>query len=579
MNKRNKNTLKQVLHFTEKNKSLLLFSLFLTAVYTVSILYIPVLAGKAIDCVIGKGNVDFATMKLILIQISVLAVSAALIQWLIGSLNNRITVKTVYEIRNTAVEKLHKLPISYIDKNPAGKIISIIISDADQVSEGLLMGFNQLFAGLLTIIGTLIFMLKISLIMTPVVVVLTPLSLAVAKFVAKHTHEMFLTQSKARSEQTEIIDESVSNRKVISAYSAETTFRQKFENANNRYADSSLKAIFYSSITNPSTRFVNNIIYACVALVGAICALNGKLTIGMLACFLSYAGQYAKPFNEISGVIAELQNAFACSERIFELIGEAEEKPDNSETCEITDVKGNISLDNVSFSYDKAKDLIKDFSLEAPEGSKIAIVGPTGCGKTTVVNLLLRFYDADSGKICLDSLNINEITRKSLRSSYGMVLQDTWIKSGTVEENIKFGKPDATIDEIVNAAKLAHAHSFIKRLPDGYNTIISDDNSVISQGQKQLLCIARIFLNIPPVLILDEATSSIDTRTEMKIQDAFTKLTKGRTSFIVAHRLSTIINSDTILVMKDGMIIEKGTHKELLEMHGFYEQLYNSRLS
>ncbi len=578
MKKIKTSTLKKVVACIGKYKSTLIISLILSVFCVGASLYIPVLAGNAIDSITGKGNVDFEKLKTNLFGIAVLAVLSAAIQWIINTLNNKMSFNVVKDIRNKAVAKISVLPISYIDSHPTGDTVSRIISDADQLADGLLMGFTQLFTGILTILGTLVFMLKISPKITPVVVLLTPLSLLVAKYVAGHTHSMFMKQSEARGKQTAQMDETVTNRKVISAYAAEERVSGDFEEINEEFAKYSLKAIFYSSLTNPSTRFVNNIIYACVALAGALCAVGGSITIGGLSCFLSYAGQYAKPFNEISGVIAELQNAAACAERLFELIEAEPETPEKENALVLNNAKGNIRLENVAFSYDKSRELIKDLNLDVHEGSRIAIVGPTGCGKTTVINLLMRFYDTDSGRITVENTDIRDITRHSLRSNYGMVLQETWIKTGTVFENIRLADPGASDERVIEAAKAAHAHSFIKRLPDGYNTVISDSSTLLSQGQKQLLCIARVMLIKPPVLILDEATSSIDTRTEIKIRKAFAKITEGKTSFIVAHRLSTVRNSDVILVMNDGKIIEQGSHTELMKKHGFYEKLYNSRI-
>lgn len=571
-----KNTIKKVLSCIGKYKYYLAASLLLSLVYVICTLYIPVLAGNAIDTLKDAEKINLLIVKYYVIKIAFLALLAAVVQWITNLLNNKIAFRTVEDLRSKAISKINRLPLSYIDKRPVGDIVSRIISDSDQIADGLLLGFTQFFTGIVTIAGTLIFMVKISLKITPVVVILTPLSLFVSRFIAKNTHSMFSAQSKARGTQTALIDEAVNNRKVISNYNYEKTVINDFDKVNDDFAKYSLKAIFFSSITNPSTRFVNNMIYAAVALTGALCAIGGSITIGGLTCFLSYAGQYAKPFNEISGVIAELQNALACAERLFEII-EAEPETDKSDNLPAK-TEGSIELKDVSFSYDKNIKLIEGLNISAEKDSKIAIVGPTGCGKTTVINLLMRFYDTDSGSISIDSMNIADYSRKSLRNKYGMVLQETWIKSGTIKENIALGKPDATDDEIIEAAKSANAHSFIKRLPKGYDTVINDGDSDLSAGQKQLICIARVMLLMPPMLILDEATSSIDVRTELKIRKAFDKISKGKTSFIVAHRLSTIKNSDIILVMKDGKVIEQGNHNELLAQHGFYETLYNSRV-
>lgn len=581
MKKVNKGTVSKVLRYTKKHNLLILISLILSLICVGCNLYIPVLAGNAIDAIIGKGDVNFDALKTALFGIVICASISAIMQWITNMVNNSISFRIVRDVRNEAIKKISVLPLSYIDSHSTGDIVSRVISDADNFAEGLLMGFTQFFTGIMTILGTLIFMLTISPKITPVVVLLTPLSLFVAAFVAKNTHSMFLAQSQARGRQTAHIDETVTNHNVVAAYSYQDESVEKFDEINDEFARVSLRAIFFSSITNPSTRFVNNMIYACVALVGALISVGNpaSFTIGQLSCFLNYSGQYAKPFNEISGVIAELQNALACAERLFEII-EAEPEAADPENAKIRGTEGDrITLENVSFSYTPDKELIKDLSLDVGQGQRVAIVGPTGCGKTTIINLLMRFYDVNSGRIAIDDIDIRDITRSSLRKGYGMVLQETWIKNATVAENIALGKPEATREEIIEAAKSAYAHSFIKRLPQGYDTVISDENSGLSQGQKQLLCIARVMLSLPPALILDEATSSIDTRTEIKIRKAFAKMTEGRTSFIVAHRLSTIRNSDVILVMKDGKVIDRGTHEELMEHHGFYEELYNSRIS
>ena len=573
-----KGTLKKILFYVGRYKIHLFFSIILAAVSVAMTLYMPVLAGKAIDLAIGKGRVDFEGMMPNLIGIGILALLTAAAQWIMNTLNNRITFRVVRDIRNAAIEKIQILPLSYIDSKPSGDTVSRIISDADQFADGLLMGFTQLFTGVVTILGTLGFMISINFRISLVVVILTPLSLFVARFIAKRTHSMFTMQAKTRGEQTAYIEEMTGNKKIVDAFSRNEKTLEEFDEINERYQKYSLKAIFFSSLTNPSTRFVNSMVYAAVGLTGAIAAVGGSITVGGLSCFLSYANQYTKPFNEISGVIAELQNALACAERLFELVEQAPQKPDAPDAAVLENVDGRVEMENVAFSYSKNKELIKNLNLSVESGNRIAIVGPTGCGKTTLVNLLMRFYDVDEGKISVDGTDINAATRESLRKSYGMVLQDTWLKEGTVKENIAMGKPDATDEEIVAAAKAAHAHSFIKRLPKGYDTVISDEASGLSQGQKQLLCITRVMLCLPPMLILDEATSSIDTRTEIRIQKAFSAMMQGRTSFIVAHRLSTIKNADVILVMKDGNIIEQGSHDELMKKEGFYCELYNSRM-
>lgn len=576
--KAKKGTLKKVLHYVGRYKPHLAFSIILAAVSVAATLYIPVLAGRAIDNIVDERNVDFAALKPLLIGIGILAAVTALAQWIMNALNNKITFCVVRDIRNAAMRRIQILPLSYIDSHPAGETVSRIIADADQFADGLLMGFTQLFTGVITILGTIGFMLSINVRITLVVVLLTPLSLFVARFIARRTYSMFRAQSETRGEQTAFIEEKIGSQKVVKAFTREAKTLEEFDEINDRYAKRSLKAIFFSSITNPSTRFVNSVVYAAVGLTGALFAVKGAISVGGLTCFLSYANQYTKPFNEISGVVAELQNALACAERLFELVEQPPQFPDKADAVTLTDAKGNVAMQNVAFSYVKDRELIKNLNLNVKAGSRIAIVGPTGCGKTTLINLLMRFYDVDGGVIAVDGIDINDITRSSLRRSYGMVLQDTWLKDGTVRENIAMGKPAATDEEIIAAAKASHAHSFIKRMPQGYDTVISDENSGLSQGQKQLLCIARVMLCLPPMLILDEATSSIDTRTEIKIQQAFSRMMQGRTSFVVAHRLSTIKNSDLILVMKDGSIIEQGTHAELMEQNGFYAALYNSRL-
>lgn len=579
MKKLNSASLKKVLKYVGRYKFLLIISIILAAVSVAASLCIPVFAGKAIDCIIGKDNVDFDNMKIYLIFIGVLAGVSALTQWIMNMLNNRISFRVVQDVRNAAMKKLQILPLSYLDKRPAGETVSRIISDADQFADGLIMGFTQLFTGVITILGTLGFMLSVNYKIALVVVILTPLSLFVAKFIAGKTFSMFQLQSKTRGEETAYTDEMINGRKIMSAFSREEKCLEEFDEINERYAKYSLRAVFFSSLVNPSTRFINSLVYAGVGLSGALTVINGGISVGSLSCFLSYANQYTKPFNEISGVVAELQNALACAERLFELIEETPQTSDKVSAINLENTDGRVNLENVCFSYDKNKELIRNLNLSAESGSRIAIVGPTGCGKTTVINLLMRFYDVDNGRISVDGIDIQDITRESLRKNYGMVLQDTWIKEATVRENIAIGKPDATDDKIIEAAKASHAWSFIKRLPKGLDTVISDKDSGLSQGQKQLLCISRVMLCLPPMLILDEATSSIDTRTEIRIQKAFHKMMQGRTSFIVAHRLSTIKNSDIILVMKDGRIIEQGTHEELLSANGFYKELYNSRLS
>lgn len=555
----------------------MLLSILLAALTVVLTLYVPILVGKAIDCIVAPGKVNFSILGYLLIQIAIVAALTALFQWIMNMINNRVTYHVVRDIRADAFRKIQILPLKFLDAHQSGEIISRVIADVDQFADGLLMGFTQLFSGIVTILVTLVFMLFINVKITLVVVLLTPVSLFVANFVAKHTYQMFRSQSEIRAEQTAFIDEMVGNQKVVQAFSREDETLKLFDEINERLEKSSLKAIFYSSLTNPSTRFVNSLVYACVGLFGALAALNGNLSVGGLTSFLSYANQYTKPFNEISGVVTELQNALACAARIFELIEETPQIPEPENPCVLQNVKGRLSLRDVSFSYVPERKLIEHFNLAVQPGQRIAIVGPTGCGKTTLINLLMRFYDVTGGSIVLEGEDIRNVTRKSLRHSYGMVLQETWLKNGTIRDNIKMGAPEASDEAMVEAAKASHAHSFIKRLPKGYDTEISDDGRSLSQGQKQLLCIARVMLNKPPMLILDEATSSIDTRTELKIQDAFARLMQGRTSFIVAHRLSTIQNADKILVMKDGNIVEQGNHTELIEKNGFYAKLYNSQ--
>ncbi len=571
-------TLKKVLGFVKRYFFWIFLSVLLAAASVAGTLYIPIVIGEAIDFIIGEGQVNFAEITPLLIRAAIVAGATALCQWLMSVINNRVVFHVVRDIRNAAFRKIEELPLSFLDRNPVGDIVSRVIADADQFADGLLMGFTQLFTGVMTIAGTLVFMLSINPWITLVVVVLTPVSLFVAKFIAGRTYNMFKLQSETRGEQTAFIDEMIGNQKVVKAFGREDEAIEKFDEINLRLEKAYLNATFFSSLVNPSTRFVNSLVYAGVGLTGAVAAISGGLSVGALSCFLSYANQYTKPFNEISGVITELQNALACAGRVFELIEEPSQVSDEgNKTLEGTD--GDVSLHDVCFSYVPEKKLIENFNLTVTPGQRVAIVGPTGCGKTTVINLLMRFYDVTSGKICVEGNDIRELTRESLRSSYGMVLQETWLRSGTIRDNIVMGKPDATDEEVITAAKAAHAHSFIKRLPDGYNTVIGEDGGSLSQGQKQLLCIARIMLCLPPMLILDEATSSIDTRTEIKIQDAFAKLMKGRTSFIVAHRLSTIRDADIILVMKDGNIIEQGNHAELLDKDGFYANLYNSQFA
>lgn len=577
--KKNKGTLKKVFSYIGKYKYFLILSMFFAAVTVGLTLYAPILVGKAIDCIIGKGNVDFVNMKSILIKVAVIVVSTALIQWLMNVCNNKITYNVSRDLRKKAFEKIEILPFSYIDTHSKGDIVSRVITDVDQLSDGLLMGFTQFFTGVITIIGTLAFMLSVNVFITIVVVVVTPLSFFIARFIAKKTFNMFSLQSKTRGEQTSFIDEMISNQKVAEAYSMNEENKARFDKINDDLAKYSLKATFFSSITNPATRFVNSIVYAAVALFGAIMAVKGNITVGILSCFLSYANQYTKPFNEISSVVTELQNAIACAARVFELIEETPELPDKADATELENVKGSVEINNLYFSYNPDRELLKNVNINVEPGKTVAIVGPTGCGKTTLINLLMRFYDPNNGVISIDEVNTQDVTRQSLRQNFGMVLQDTWLKSGTIADNIRLGKTDATDDEIIEAAKKAHAHSFIKRLPNGYKTKIGEDGGSLSQGQKQLLCITRLMLCPPPMLILDEATSSIDTRTEIKIQKAFNTLMKNRTTFIVAHRLSTIQNADLILVMNDGNIIEQGTHVSLYAQKGFYYNLYNSQFS
>lgn len=572
-------TMRKVLHYMKRYVPLLIFSIILAAVSVALTLYFPILTGRAIDLILEKGRVDFDGMFVILRRGVIVVGITALAQWLMNMSNNKMTYHIVQDIRKDAFEKLEKLPLKYIDSHSHGDMVSRIIADVDTFADGLLMGFTQLFSGVATILGTLIFMLTINVKITCAVVLITPLSLFVASFIAKKTYAMFKLQSKTRGEQTAHIEEMIGNQKVVQAFNHEDEALETFDEINQRLQKCSLRAIFFSSITNPSTRFVNSLVYATVGLTGALSALTGGITVGQLSCFLTYANQYTKPFNEISGVITELQNALACAARIFELIEEEAEIPDAPEAVELQEADGHVEMEHVYFSYVPEQKLIEDFNLKVTPGQRVAIVGPTGCGKTTLINLLMRFYDANSGKIRVSGHEIDQITRHSLRQNYGMVLQETWLKAGTIRENIIMGKPDATEEEMIAAAKASHAHSFIKRLPDGYDTVITEDGGNLSQGQKQLLCITRVMLCLPPMLILDEATSSIDTRTEMRIQNAFLKMMNGRTSFIVAHRLSTIREADIILVMNQGKIIEQGNHEELLAMNGFYANLYNSQFS
>ncbi|MCM1114460.1 MAG: ABC transporter ATP-binding protein/permease [Clostridium sp.] len=572
-----KKTLKRVLEYIDKYKYFLVLSIIFAAVSVGLTLYAPILVGNAIDSIIGKNNVDFSKIAGILTKLGIIIGITALIQWLMNICNNKITYNVSRDLRQKAFEKIELLPCSYIDSHSNGDVVSMVIADVDQLSDGLLMGFTQFFTGVITIIGTLAFMLYINPLITLVVVVVTPLSFFIARFIAKKTYSMFSLQSKTRGEQTAFIDEMISNQKVADAYNMDDENLDRFDDINNRLADYSLKATFFSSITNPATRFVNSIVYAAVALFGAIMAIKGNITVGILSCFLSYANQYTKPFNEISSVVTELQNALACAGRVLDFIDEEEIKPDKQEAIDLINPRGDIKIRNLDFSYNPEKELITNLNLDVQSGMTVAIVGPTGCGKTTLINLLMRFYDAQKGEIRIDDVKNNDIKMKSLRENFGMVLQDTWLKSGTIIDNIRLANPDASYDEVVRAAKKAHAHSFIKRLSDGYNTYIGEDGGSLSQGQKQLLCITRLMLSPPPMLILDEATSSIDTRTEIRIQKAFSQLMKGRTTFIVAHRLSTIQNADIILVMNDGNIIEQGNHKELYNKKGFYYNLYNSQ--
>ena len=571
-----KATLTRVLHKIRPYSLFVVCSLIVAAVSVAAQLYIPILCGDAIDLMLGKGNVDFAGVGRIIVEVLVVAVVAAFAQWLLSVCNNRITFSVSRDLRNEALRKIQTLPLSYLDSHPSGDIVSRMVADVDTFADGLLMGFTQLFSGVLTILGTLLFMLSENVVITLVVVCITPLSLLVASFLAKRSYKYFQGQSSVRGEQTALVNEMIEGQKVVQAFGHEAESLDAFDEVNGRLQDVSLKAIFFSSMTNPATRFVNNIVYAGVGLVGALYAVRGGITIGQLSVFLNYANQYTKPFNEISGVVTELQTALACAARVFELL-DADDQIPEAENAAVLQPDGHVQLEDVSFRYLPDRPLIEGLSLDVKPGQRIAIVGPTGCGKTTLINLLMRFYDVNGGAIKVSGTDIRSVTRASLRGSYGMVLQDTWLRAGTVRENIAYGKPDATLDEVVAAAKAAHADSFIRRMPEGYDTVIAEDGGNISQGQKQLLCIARVMLCLPPMLILDEATSSIDTRTEVRIQKAFARMMQGRTSFIVAHRLSTIREADVILVMKDGHIVEQGNHDELLAAGGFYAKLYNSQ--
>ena len=579
VNENQKSTLRKVLRYIRRYWGYLGASIILAAGTGALTLYLPILIGQAVDRIVGKGAVDFAGIFVILRKMAVIIGLTAVAQWIMNACNNKITYNVIRDIRTEAFEKIEKLPLKYLDAHSYGEIVSRVIADVDQFADGLLMGFTQFFTGIVTIFGTLIFMLTISVRITVAVVVITPISLFVASFIAKKTFSMFKLQSETRGEQTAFIEEMVGNQKVVQAFSHEDEALEEFDEINERLQKYSLRAIFFSSITNPSTRFVNSLVYATVGVVGAFSAIAGGISVGQLSSLLSYANQYTKPFNEISGVITELQNALACAGRVIELIEEDAEVPDAEDAVDLEHANGKVELSHVYFSYVPEQKLIEDFNLSVKPGQRVAIVGPTGCGKTTLINLLMRFYDVNSGTIKVSDIPLQQLTRKSLRDNYGMVLQETWLRSGSIRDNIAMGKPDATDEEIIAAAKASHAHGFIKRLPEGYDTVIAEDGGNLSQGQKQLLCIARVMLCLPPMLILDEATSSIDTRTEIKIQNAFAKMMQGRTSFIVAHRLSTIREADIILVMKDGSIIEQGNHEELLEKNGFYAKLYNSQFA
>ena len=572
-------TLKEVIRRLGRYRIFLVFSILLATVSVALTLYIPKLTGHAVDYVIGKGKVNFPGVIQVMIQIGVCTLITALAQWLMNVCNNKMTYQIVRDIRNEAFHKIEILPLKYIDGHAYGEVVSRVIADVDQFSDGLLMGFTQLFTGVATILGTFCFMLSVNVKITVVVVLITPLSFFVANFIAKRTFSMFKIQSETRGEQTGLIDEMIGNQKVVQVFGRGEDVTERFDEINERLNRASLRATFFSSITNPSTRFINSLVYTGVGITGAFAVVRGSLTVGQLSSFLSYANQYTKPFNEISGVVTEFQNAIACAQRVFELIEEEPQIPEPEQAVVLKDIDGNVKIEDISFSYVPEQKLIEDFNLDVKPGQKIAIVGPTGCGKTTLINLLMRFYDVTGGQIKVENIDIREVTRKSLRAGYGMVLQDTWLKTGTIRENITMGRPDATEEEIIEAAKASHIHSYISRLPKGYDTWITEDGGGLSQGQKQLLCIARVMLCRPPMLILDEATSSIDTRTELKIQQAFAKLMEGRTTFIVAHRLSTIREADVILVMKDGKVIEQGNHESLLEQGGFYRHLYESQFA
>lgn len=572
-------TLKEVIRRLGRYRIFLVFSILLATVSVALTLYIPKLTGHAVDYVIGKGEVNFPGVIRVMIQIGVCTLITALAQWLMNVCNNKMTYQMVQDIRNEAFHKIEQLPLKYIDGHPYGEVVSRVIADVDQFSDGLLMGFTQLFTGIATIVGTFCFMLSVNVSITFVVVLITPVSFFVANFIAKRTFRMFRLQSEIRGEQTGLIDEMIGNQKVVQAFGRGEDAAERFDEVNKRLQDASLRATFFSSITNPATRFVNSLVYTGVGITGAFAVVRGAMSVGQLSSFLSYANQYTKPFNEISGVVTEFQNAIACAQRVFTLIDEEPQIPESENAVHLTDIDGNVKIEDVSFSYLPEQHLIEDFNLEVKPGQRIAIVGPTGCGKTTLINLLMRFYDVNAGSIKVEDIDIREMTRKSLRAGYGMVLQETWLKTGTIRENIAMGRPDATEEEIVEAAKASHIHNYIRRLPKGYDTWITEDGGGLSQGQKQLLCIARVMLCRPPMLILDEATSSIDTRTEIKIQQAFAKLMEGRTTFIVAHRLSTIREADVILVMKDGKIIEQGNHEVLMKKEGFYHHLYESQFS
>ena len=572
-------TLKEVICRLGRYRIFLVFSILLATVSVALTLYIPKLTGHAVDYVIGKGKVNFPGVIQVMIQIGVCTLITALAQWLMNVCNNKMTYQMVQDIRNEAFDKIEQLPLKYIDGHPYGEVVSRVIADVDQFSDGLLMGFTQLFTGIATIIGTFCFMLSVNVSITFVVVLITPVSFFVANFIAKRTFRMFRLQSEIRGEQTGLIDEMIGNQKVVQAFGRGEDATERFDEVNKRLQEASLRATFFSSITNPATRFVNSLVYTGVGITGAFAVVRGAMSVGQLSSFLSYANQYTKPFNEISGVVTEFQNAIACAQRVFTLIDEEPQIPEPEHAVHLTDIDGNVKVEDVSFSYLPGQHLIEDFNLEVKPGQRIAIVGPTGCGKTTLINLLMRFYDVNAGSIKVEDIDIREMTRKSLRAGYGMVLQETWLKTGTIRENIAMGRPDATEEEIVEAAKASHIHNYIRRLPKGYDTWITEDGGGLSQGRKQLLCIARVMLCRPPMLILDEATSSIDTRTEIKIQQAFAKLMEGRTTFIVAHRLSTIREADVILVMKDGKIIEQGNHEVLMKKEGFYHHLYESQFS